>query len=425
MILKGSQRAGGKQLAHHLLNTRDNDHVVVHEVSGFVSEDVTSAFNEAYAISRGTRCKQYLFSLSLNPPETELVPVDVFEAAIVEVEKRLGLSGQPRAVIFHEKEGRRHAHCVWSRIDAAEMKAVHLSHFKHKLTDLSRELYLEHSWQMPPGLKNKAERDPQALSLSEWQQAKRAKADPRLVKRAFQDCWSRSDGLKAFQSALKDQGYTLAQGDRRGHVAIDWRGEVFAVSKWVGVKAKQVRERIGDPRTLPAVADVKAQIAAQADAKLSAFAEQADRDFERAALGIAARRAALVSAQRMERSRLKKRLEERKIDETKHRASKLPRGLKALWFRLTGKYDAIKMENERELADCERRDRDQWQAVVERHLNERRQLRRDLREERSAHKDMLAEIDHLRETNRPHLEIAEPSPQRRRRKRHRAARMER
>jgi hypothetical protein len=121
VILKGSQRAGGLQLARHLLNDRDNDHVTVQELRGFVSDDLHDAFNEAYAISRGTKCKQFLFSLSLNPPETERVSVDVFERAIAEIEDKLGLSNQPRANIFQEKEGRRHAHCVWSRFDVNQM----------------------------------------------------------------------------------------------------------------------------------------------------------------------------------------------------------------------------------------------------------------------------------------------------------------
>lgn len=60
-----------------------------------------------YAISQGTRCKQFLFSLSLNPPENEKVPVEVFEKAISEIEHKLGLENQTRAIVFHEKEGRR------------------------------------------------------------------------------------------------------------------------------------------------------------------------------------------------------------------------------------------------------------------------------------------------------------------------------
>ena len=70
--------------------------------------------------------KQFLFSLSLNPPPKERVPTEAFESAINAVEQRLGLVGQPRIIAFHEKDGRRHAHAVWSRIDTKNMKANRL-----------------------------------------------------------------------------------------------------------------------------------------------------------------------------------------------------------------------------------------------------------------------------------------------------------
>ena len=238
MILKASQRSGGKQLAHHLLNTRDNDHVRVHDVRGFVSSDLVGAFNEAHAISRGTKCKQFLFSLSLNPPDTVAVPVEVFEKAIEAIEAKVGLTGQPRAIVFHEKQGRRHAHCVWSRIDARLMKAINLPHFKLKLRDMSRQLYIEHNWKMPRGLMDSEARNPLNYSLAEWQQAKRAEADPRALKALFKECWAVSDGAVAFRHALEERGLYLAKGDRRGHVAIDWRGEVYSLSRWTDVKPK-------------------------------------------------------------------------------------------------------------------------------------------------------------------------------------------
>jgi hypothetical protein len=112
MILKGNQRANGRELALHLLNVEDNEHAVVHELSGFLADDLIDAFKETEAISLGTQCKQYLFSLSLNPPKSAKVPVENFERVIGEIERRMGLSGQPRAIVFHEKKGRRHAHCV-------------------------------------------------------------------------------------------------------------------------------------------------------------------------------------------------------------------------------------------------------------------------------------------------------------------------
>ena len=245
MILVGSQRGGARDLARHLLK-QENEHVEIHEVRGFASEDLTGALNEAYAVSRGTKCRQFLFSLSLNPPQGERVGVADFENAIDRVESSLGLVGQPRAIVFHEKEGRRHAHCVWSRIDTGRMKAVQLSFTHNRLQAISRELYLEHGWKMPRGLAASEDRDPRNFTLAEWQQAKRTGRDPRAIKTAIQDAWAISDSGAAFAHALEERGFRLARGDRRGFVAVDHTGEIYSIPKWADVKTKDVRARLGD-----------------------------------------------------------------------------------------------------------------------------------------------------------------------------------
>lgn len=109
MILKGSQRSGAKALAAHLLNTEENDHVEVHTVTGFYSDDLTEAFKEIQAIGKGTRCKQPIFSVALNPPTDARVETKTFEQVIDRIAEATGLTGQPHVVVFHEKEGRRHA----------------------------------------------------------------------------------------------------------------------------------------------------------------------------------------------------------------------------------------------------------------------------------------------------------------------------
>ena len=55
MILKASQRGGGRQLAVHLMNAKENEHVHVHELRGFTAETLDGAFQEAYAVSRATK----------------------------------------------------------------------------------------------------------------------------------------------------------------------------------------------------------------------------------------------------------------------------------------------------------------------------------------------------------------------------------
>ncbi len=61
---------------------------------------------------KSTRYKQYMYSLSLNPPQDAQVPIADSESTLETIGKRPGLDGHPRVLVFHEKEGRLHVHCV-------------------------------------------------------------------------------------------------------------------------------------------------------------------------------------------------------------------------------------------------------------------------------------------------------------------------
>lgn len=53
MILKGNQRGNAAKLASHLMNTRDNEHIELHELRGFMSEeDLHEALKESEAIAQ-------------------------------------------------------------------------------------------------------------------------------------------------------------------------------------------------------------------------------------------------------------------------------------------------------------------------------------------------------------------------------------
>lgn len=337
MILKGSQRGGAKQLAAHLLKTAENEHVEVHEIRGFMAESLPGALREAYAIAQGTRCRQFLFSLSLNPPPNEIVPVRDFEKAIEAIERKLGLEGQPRAIVFHEKDGRRHAHCVWSRIDAEEMKAINLPHYKLKLRDISKELYLEHGWRMPRGVMDSRERDPRNFTREQWQQALRSQQDPKVIKTLLQECWAVSDSRQAFAKALEERGYYLCRGDRRGFVALDFRGEVYAISKWTGVRTRDVGAKLGDPASLRSVQETKTAIARAMTGQVRRYIHDAEVAHKKEFASLAFKRADLVQRQREERRTLEETQRRRWIAETKARTARLSRGVRGIWERLTGR----------------------------------------------------------------------------------------
>lgn len=402
MILKGNQRAGASQMGFHLLRADENDHVEVHEIRGFVSRNVVDALREAYAVSRGTKCTQFMFSLSLNPPQNEHVPVAAFEDAINEAEVRLGLAGQPRVVVFHEKEGRRHAHCVWSRVRASTMTAINMAHTKLKLRELSRRLFIEHDWKMPLGLVKSEERNPLNFSREEWQQAKRINRDPKVIKQIFQDCWAISDSLKAFRQAMEARGYYLALGDRRGHVAVDWTGEIYAIARWTGVRTKEVSAKLGDPADLPKVEQVRKEIANRLAIKRAAFAKEAKSEFDDARTNLMNNKRDLVGRQRRERAVLREKQAERWARESRMRAERFRKGLKGLWDRFTGRHVQARRQNEVEVRQAHLRDQAERQQQIERQLDERRALQNQIK----AHRARLdRELARLQEDG--NLDVAE------------------
>jgi len=376
MILKASQRSNAANLSRHLMNDRDNEHVELHELRGFVSEDLNGALLEIDAVSKGTRCQQPLFSLSLSPPQQEQVSIDQFEAAIEMAEAKLGLDDQPRAIVFHEKDGRRHAHVVWSRIDALEMKAINLPFFKGKLMDVSRELYLENGWEMPKGLIDRELKNPLNFTREEWQQTKRMNQDPRLIKAMFRECWTRSDDTASLKQALEERGYFLAKGDRRSVVALDHKGEVYSLSRYAGIKAKEVRDSLGDTSQLPSVDETRALIAQRMTKQLDGYVREVDAKYKRLDPSVEFKRERLVTRQREERKALENGQQKRWDQETADRAARLPRGMGGLWSRVTGRYGKIRRQNEHDAWQCYVRDQREKDSLIYRHLEERQQLQK-------------------------------------------------
>jgi relaxase-like protein len=392
MILKASQRSGATQLGQHLLKTEENEHVEIHEVRGFIAEDVMGAMKEAQAMAKGTRCKQYLFSVSLNPPETENVPAEVFEGALDSIEDKLGLQGQPRMVVFHEKEGRRHAHAVWSRIDAETMTAKQLSFFKTKLSEVSKQLYFENGWKMPAGLADNKGHDPRNFTLDEWQQAKRAGLDAKTLKGIAQDCWAISDNRKAFSHALEERGLYLAKGDRRGHVAVTYEGEVFALARMVGMKAKDIKTKIGKPDDLRSVADTKKHIAKTIAPRLDGFIRDARKLAKDAMVPLREKRDAMRLSHSEERKKVTVGQKKRWQRETKERAARLRTGARGLWDKLTGEHAKAVKRNEVGAYFGLRRDRDQRQTMLEAQHKERRKLQTQFRQTRERHSKQILQL---------------------------------
>ncbi|NVK17767.1 MAG: relaxase [Methylocystaceae bacterium] len=390
MILVGNQRGGARDLARHLMK-QENERVEVHELRGFVAGDLDGAFQESYAISRGTRCKQFLFSLSLNPPKGADVSNDQFIRAIDLAEGKLDLNGQPRAIVFHEKRGddgevRRHAHVVWSRINVEEMKAVALPHSKRKMQDVSRELYLEHGWKMPKGLAVSGASDPRNFTLAEWQQAKRTGQDPRAIKTRFQDAWAISDNKASFQQALQERGFWLCRGDKRGYVALDVHGEVHNIAKRVGIKTKEVKARLGDKDALPSVAETKIEIARTMHPKMQEFRQSLKDQSQKEEEQARQKQSTLQVKQKAQREAFKKAVQLRGQAEERERQNRFRGGLLGLWDKIRGAHKRTVEQNAKEVEVSQRRDNQERSQLSAQHLSQRKKLVKEHVEQREENK---------------------------------------
>ena len=374
MILHGNSRGGGRNLANHLLRQDENEHVEVHEVYGFMAEDVLGAFNEIEALSKGTRCEKPLFSLSMSPPKDANLTAKQFEKAISKAEKALGLTGQPRVIVFHEKGDHRDRHChvVWSRIEGETLKAIPMPFNRLKMRDVSRELFIEHGWEVPRGLIDQNERNPLNFTFDQYQHAKRVGRDAKQIKVDILNAWAVSDNRASLEQALAEKGFRLARGERRGFVVTDHQGAVYSLPKWLGVKTKAVRERIGSEKDLPALDIVQNDFAKDMVVKVGKFQKALSDEQVEQLQRFDVERRELIDRQRTERARMRKAIENRSIEEATERQSRFRKGLKGFWDFMRGETSRIKKMNEAEAARSLARDAVEKEELIKRQRDQRR-----------------------------------------------------
>ena len=269
MINKGGPTSGAQRLFDHINRTDTNERVEVKELRGVAAEDFQAALLEMEAAGSGSRTKRPFYHASMNTQATERLSDAQRYKAIDRLEEELGLTGQPRVVVVHEKKDRtkndrEHCHVVWLRVNTETMTAIRADHNFRKHEIVARELEREFGHERVQGAhverdgKPRPERTP---SHAEMQQAERTKITPVAAREHITALWRSTDSGASFQAALEQSGWTLARGDRRDFVVIDPKGATHSLARRVtGATAKDVRARMADVdmKRLPSVAEGKA-----------------------------------------------------------------------------------------------------------------------------------------------------------------------
>jgi len=259
VIIKGGSRGAGAALGRYFESVGENERVTLVEIKGTVAQDAIGALKEMEAYAEGTKCEKPLYHGMICPqPGYPLTRAQFVEALDV-VEDALGLKGQPRVVVEHEKDGEAHWHVAWARIDLKTMTAIPDSHNFAKHEKAARELERRFGHPHVQGAhaeRENVERPDRSPTRAELRQEEITGIKGKDVRQEVTALFRESDGPEAFKTSLEDRGYVLAKGDRRDFVIIDRAGGDHSLARRIsGIKAAELRAFMEpiDRNSLPTV----------------------------------------------------------------------------------------------------------------------------------------------------------------------------
>lgn len=282
MIIKSSQRWGTKQLADHLTNNEENEHIHFSDCRGIVADTVHDALDDMDDLShRSTRCQKHLYHVSVSPDRQ--MNEKEWEEVWQTYEAEFCLEDRPYIEVTHtKKDGRTHKHRVYERV-GDDGRAVELSYTYQRNEKVARILEYRLGHPLTVGKHNRivmrqlfadgyqdvvdwmqsrnahTQTRPVAISNhTDYQQQKRTGMTVQQVKADLQAAYQASDNGKSFEVAIAAQGYILARGDR-GIVVMDICGGIHSPRRRLEVKAAELKAKWADlnPDHLPTVAEVK------------------------------------------------------------------------------------------------------------------------------------------------------------------------
>lgn len=272
MIIKGGSRAAPRELARHLGREDTNERVRVLELQS-PARNTTEAFEDWQILAEGTGGRLGLYHANIDPDAKYPMTDEQWFRAVDVLEEELRLTGQPRAIVMHEKNGRQHIHVVWQRTDIDKMilRDDGWNFASHERASLRLEQEFGH--ELVPGKHAKRDRENQPdmpdarLDHSEWQQAERGGLDHNTRKAQVTSLYQTADSGPAFKAALEDTGYIVARGDKCDFMILDEDAKAYSLTRQLpGVRAKELRTFMVevDTAALPSVREARDMLRARA-----------------------------------------------------------------------------------------------------------------------------------------------------------------
>jgi hypothetical protein len=174
-----------------------------------------------------------------------------------------------------------------------------------------------------------------------------------------------------------------------------------------------LKQKLGDPEYLPSVTETKQVIGQTMSETLTKHVREMKETAKKSYEPYKHFVQTMKARHQEQRKELRDQQKERWQDEEQERLSRLPRGIKSLWYRLIGTYQKIQMQNAQEFDDCRSRDWHERQNMIQLQLEERGKLQNEIAEFRESYTqtmlDLRRDIGRYQEMGEQALEKKEPA----------------
>lgn len=227
-ITRGKTRGNGSQLASYLLRQGENDSIRVLDIRGTsqLNDLRKSLLEMSLTVELSGRTKKGLDQIIINPAPAEsyrMTDRDWIRAAEI-LEEHAGYSGQPRAMVLHERDSRIHCHCVWQRWSYEKQRILPNDFSYYKQGAARRQMEKEFGHLKTP------ERN----------------LDRPTLRKLLTELWNRYDTGTEFIKALQACGHTAVWSDESHPLRLvnEWGRDFDLVREIPGVRKKEVMERL-------------------------------------------------------------------------------------------------------------------------------------------------------------------------------------
>ncbi|WP_051284664.1 relaxase/mobilization nuclease domain-containing protein [Nisaea denitrificans] len=276
MIVGATRGSGGRALARHLTDVDENERVQLLEARGLASDDLANQLGELVAGAAHGRSAKPVMQVHLDP--STVYTEQQWERVLELYEAEFGLQDHTRLAVEHKKKDRTHRHYVYSLVNE-NGRVIDLAHNFARHEKVARIVEFEFGEKFTSGrfdkevLKFLKDERPDVyaamiaqgcgqgprteravMNSDERFQAARQGVNLADVRSAALTAWKASDSPQAFEAALAERGFALAQGTKTTMI-IDQAGNAQSLSRVLNAASKEA----GEPR-IPA-ADVQDRIA--------------------------------------------------------------------------------------------------------------------------------------------------------------------